>query len=592
MVPILTYSSQLELLQKQYDTLLAKTSSPPIRDRSNSRNKKQDEPKTDGVTKSSHPEAVYTITPGAPHSERVLPSSQRKQVQKSTPAEVEPHPEPLHHRSRSEQLPRGLGLHVNGSDSDWSGPEDSVSTPTVGSIQNASRRRLNAMNSVENLSILSPPLSNGSLGLQHLHEVLSSSASSSAIDISTPSVSTSSTLSWGTSIGSASTISVGDMSLTGLPAFPSGSSLNLGVSGLPDLDHTTATNEADEYGNDENMMTPSLRRQPELEYVSDSDSGMDPRYVNTQRFGNLPVKQNRRPSTSHHSQTTTVETRSHDGPRPMGRSISDNISAMPASRSLDHFEEELEVVGLRFSQSFSDAEPALYGYGSTSTPSSFEDLAPIRSGVRRASIATANVRGLDLEGTEAVRRSSASPVPVRPVPHRSVTFSTPKPDELPSKKHRDQGLHGPPIPGHRGAGLNPNPMFSIPYPENTKGHPISSRRGPSEDATRRGLATIAAPPRDLPPTFNPTYTAVGTNKRPLPSTHRSASPASHQHARKEGQHSKQPSAMRAAPPQPISLDAQTQTPSQARSTVNANVPIVAPQPVNPIRPWKWSGKTA
>ena len=534
---------------------------------------------------------MYTITPGAPHSERVLPSSQRKQAQKPISAEVEPHPEPRHHRSRSEQVTRGLGLRVNGSNSNWSGPEDSAPTPTAGSIQNTSRRRLNAMNSVENLSILSPPVSNNGLGLQQLHEVLSSSASSSVIDVSTPSVSTPSTLSWGTSIVSASTISVGDMSLTGLPTFPSGSSLNLGVSGLPDFDHATAADEVDEYGNEENMMTPSLRRQPELEY--DSDSGMDPRprYANTQRPENPPVAQNRRASTSRHSQTATVETGNHDGfapPRPMGRSISDDISALPASRSSG--EEELEVIGMRFSQSFSDAEPALYGYGSASTPSSFEDPAPIRSGMRRASIATANARGLDLEGAEAVRRSSASPVPTRSTFQRSVTFSTPKPDELPSKKHRDQALRGPPMPGPRGVVLNSNTTLLMSYPENVKGRPISSRRGPSEDVTRRGLATIAALPRDLPPAFDPTYTAIGSNKRPLPSTHLSTPPLPHQQVRKEGQQPKQPATTRAAPPQATNLDTQIQTPSQARSTVNANVPIVAPQPVNPIRPWKWDGK--
>ena len=589
-VLILTHSLKLELLRKKYDILLAETSSSPIRDCSNSRNKKQDEPNTNGVTKSLHPEAVYTITPGAPHSERVLPTSQRKQVQKPTPAEVELHSEPRHQRSRSEQVPRGLGLYINGSNSDWSGLEDSASTPVVGSIPNASRRRLNTMNSVENLSILSPPVSNSGLGLQQLHEVLSSSASSSVIDVSTPSVSTPSTLSWGTSIGSVSTISVGDMNLTGLPAFPSGSSLNLGVSGLPDFDHTTATDEVDEYENDENVMTPSLRRQPELESASDSNSGMDPRYTNFQRLDNPPVAQTRRASTSRHNQTAMVETRNHDGlapPRPMGRSISDTTSAMPAPRSLDNCEEELEVIGLRFSQSFSEAEPALYGYGSASTPSSFEDPAPIRSSIRRASIATANACGLDLEGTGAVRRSSASPVPTRPAFHRSVTFSTPKPDELPSKKHRNQDLHGP-LPGPRGVVLNPNNTFPKPYPENMKGHPISSRRGPSEDATRRGLATVAAPPRDLPPAFDPTYTGVGSNKRPLPSTRR-ITPPPPQHVRKDGQHQKQSSATRAAPPQTVNLDAQTQAPSQTRSTVSANVPIVAPQPVNPIRPW-WNGK--
>lgn len=241
---------------------------------------------------------------------------------------------------------------------------------------------------------------------------------------------------------------------------------------------------------------------------------------------------------------------------------------------------------MRFSQSFSDAEPALYGYGSASTPSSFEDPTPIRSGMRRASIATANARGLDLESPGAVRRSSASPLPTRPVLPRSVTFSTPKPDELPSKKHRDQGLHGPVIPGPRGGTLNPKPVFLLPYQENTKGQPISSRRCLSEDATRRGLATIAAPPRDLPPAFDPTYTAVGSNKRPLPSTHRSTPPQPQQHARKEGQQQKQPTTTRAAPSQSVNLDTQT----QARSTVNANVPIVAPQPVNPIRPWKWNNK--
>ena len=462
-------------------------------------------------------------------------------------------------------------------------------------IPNASRRRLNSMDSVENFSILSPPVSNSSLGLQHLHGVLSSSTSPSNIDVPTPSVSTPSTLSWGTSIGSTSTISVGDMSLTGLPAFPSGSSLNLGVSGLPDLDHTAAMDGVDEYGNGEDMMTPSLRRQPELEFDPESGSGMDPRYTNSQRFDNPPIAQNRRASTNRRSQTATVETRTHDGPaalRPMGRSISDNVSAMPIPLSSDHCEEELEVLGLRFSQSFSDAEPALYGYGSASTPSSFEDHAPIRSGMRRASIATANASGLDLEGPEAVRRSSASPIPTRPVFHRSVTFSTPKPDELPSKKHRDQGPRGPPIPSPRGAAQNPNTTPVIPYPENMNGRPISSRRGPSEDATRRGLATIAAPPRDLPPTFDPTYTAVGTNKRPLPSMHTSTPPLFHQHTRREGQQPKQPTTKRTAPPQPIDLDIQTHTHSQARSTVNANVPIVAPQPVNPIRPWKWNGKAA
>ena len=449
------------------------------------------------------------------------------------------------------------------------------------------------MNSVENLSILSPPESHGSFGPQHLHEILSPSASSSAIDVSTPSVSTPSTLSWGT--GSVSTISVGDMSLAGLPAFPSGSSLNLGVSGLPDFDHTTAADEADGWGSDENVMTPSLRRQPELVRNYDSDLGVDPRCPNRQRFEGSSATGNRRPSVSRQSAAT--ESRNHDGPgppRPMGRSISDNISAMPVSRSSGQDEDELEVIGLRFSQSFSEVEPTLYGYGSASTPSSFEEPAPIRNGARRASIATPNIRGLGLDDIEGVRRSSASPVSTRPVHHRSVTFSTPKPDELPSKKHRDQGPYGAPMHGPRGVVPNQNAAFSIPYAENHKGHPISSRRGLNDDAARRGLATIAATPRDLPPTFDPTYTAVGSSERPLPSTHRSTPAVSHQHGRKEGQQPKQPPTTRAAPPQPVNapaIDAPTQTPSQVKPTVSANVPIVAPQPVNPIRPWKWSGKS-
>ena len=467
----------------------------------------------------------------------------------------------------------------------------------MGSIRSALPRRLNTMNSVENLSILSPPGPHGSFERQHLHEILSSSASSSVVDVSTPSVSTPSILSWGTSIGSVSTISVGDMSLTGLPAFPSGSSLNLGVSALPDFDHTTAADELDGWGSDENVMTPSVRRQPELAQGrgSDSDSGVDPRCPSLQQSEGLSAAGSRRPSVSR--QSAAAETRNCDGPappRPMGRSISDNVSAMPASRSSNPGEEELEVLGLRFSQSFSDVEPALYGHGSTSTPSSFDDPAPIRSCVRRASIATPNVRGLGLEGIEGVRRSSASPVSTRPIPHRSVTFSTPKPDELPPKKHRDQGPYGPPMHGPRGAVSNPNTIFPIPHPENLKGHPISSRRGPSDDATRRGLATISAPPRDLPPAFDPTYTTVGSSKRPLPSVHQSAPPLNHQPGRKEGQQPKQPTTTRAAPPQPINApvtDTPTQAPSQGRPTVNANVPIVAPQPMNPIRPWKWNGKS-
>ena len=464
----------------------------------------------------------------------------------------------------------------------------------MGSILNALPRRLNAMNSVENLSILSPPESHGSFERQHLHEILSSSASSSVIDISTPSVSTPSTLSWGTSIRSASTTSVGDMSLTGLPAFPSGSSLNLGVSGLPDFDHTTAADESDEWGSDENLMTPSLRRQPELaqDHGFDSDPGVDPRCPNLQRFEGLSTAGNRRPSVGR--QPPAAETRNHDGLaplRPMGRSISDNTSAMPVSRSSDPDEGDLEVIGLRFSQSFSEVEPALYGYTSASTPSSFEDPAPIRSGVRRASIATPNIRGLGLEDIEGTRRSSASPVSTRP--HRSVTFSTPKPDELPPKRHRDKGPYGLPMHGPRGAVPNPRTTFLAPHPESLKSHPVSSHRGPSDDVTHRGLATIAAPPRDLPPAFDPTYTAIGSSKRPLPSMHQLTPPLTHKHGRKEGQQPKQPTTTRAAPPQPVNapvVDPPTQAPSQAKPTVNANVPIVAPQPVNPIRPWKWNGK--
>ena len=537
---------------------------------------------------------MYTITPGAPHSERVLPSAQRKSTQKPAPKEVEPRIQSRHHRSRSDQVPRGLGLHINGSNHDWSGGEDSASTPTMGSIlPNVPRHRLSTMNSVENLSILSPPESHSSFGRRNLHELLSSSASPSVIDVPTPSVSSPSTLSWGTSIGSVSAISVGDMSLTGLPAFPSGSSLDLGVSALPDFDHTTAADEVDGYASDENVMTPSLRRQPELtQHNSGSNSGVDPRYANRHQFEGLSMAGNRRPSVN--GQPATVETRNHDGlapPRPMGRSISDSTPALPVSRSTDHDEEELELIGLRFSQSFSDAEPALYGYGSASTPSSFEDPTPIRSGIRRASIATPGVRGLDLETVDAVRRSSGSPVSSRPVLPRSVTFATPKPDELPPKKHRDQGPHGPPMPGPRGTVPNTNTTFTIPYPENMKGHTTSSRRGPSDDLTRRGLATVAAPTRDLPPTFDPTYTTVGSSKRPLPSMHQSTPPLTHQHGRKEGQKPKQPTAAtRTAPPQPGNappIDA----PSQARPTVSANVPIVAPQPVNPIRPWEWSGKS-
>jgi hypothetical protein len=461
----------------------------------------------------------------------------------------------------------------------------------MGSTPNAPRHRLNTMSSVEDLSILSPPESHSSFGRQHLHDVLSLSASSSVSDVST--VSTPSTLSWGTPIGSISTTSVGDMSLAGLPTLPSGSSLNLGVSGLPDFHHTTTADEVGGYGSDENVMTPSQRRQPELtqqdDSDSDSDSGVDPRYANRQWFEAHSVAGNRRQSVS--CQPTTVENRNHDGlapPRLMGRSISDSTPAMPVSRPSGHDEDELEVIGMRFSQSFSDAEPALYGYGSASTPSSFEDPAPVRSGLRRASIATPSIRGLDLEAVEAAKRSSGSPASAR---HRSVTFSTPKPDELPSKKHRDQGPYGPPMPGPRGAVPNPNTTFTPPYPENVKGHPTSSRRGINDDLARRGLATIAAPPRDLPPTFDPTYTAVGSGKRPLPSMHQSTPPLTNKHGRKEGQQPKQPTTTRAAPPQPgntQATDAPTQAPSQARPTVNANVPIVAPQPVNPIRSWKWN----
>lgn len=239
---------------------------------------------------------------------------------------------------------------------------------------------------------------------------------------------------------------------------------------------------------------------------------------------------------------------------------------------------------MRSSQSFSDAESVLYGHGSASTPSSFEDPAPIRSGLRRASIATPNVRGLDLDHGQG-GRSSASPASVRPVPHRSVTFSTPKPEEFPPKKHRNQGPYGP-----RGTIPNQNTTLPTQYPENVKGLPISSRRGPSDDGSRRGLATIAAPPRDLPPTLDPTYTGMGPNKRPLPLTHQSTPPLAQQHIRKEGQQLKQPNTTRSVPLQPVNAPLINETRSQARSTVSANVPIVAPQPVNPIRPWKWDGK--
>ena len=387
------------------------------------------------------------------------------------------------------------------------------------------------------------------------------------------------------------------MSLTRLPAFPSVSSLNLGVAGHPDFDHTAAVGGVGVYGSDENVLALPLWRQPGLArgYDSESGSGVDSRYASRQRFEGPSVAGNRRPSVSR--QQETVETRNHDGLaplRPTGRSISDSTSAMPVSRSLDQDEVDLEAIGLRFSQSFSDIEPALYGLGLDSIPSSLEDPAPIRSGMRRASIATPNVRGPVLEGVETVRRSSTPPVSAHPVLHRSATFSTPKPDELPSKKHRDQGPYGPPMPSSRGAAPNPNTTFPILYPENVKGYPIS-RRGPSADATRRGLAAITAPPRDIPLTFDPTYTAVGSSKRPLPSTHRLTPPPTYQHGQKEGQQLKHLFITRAAPPQPVNapaIEAPTKAPPQVKPTVSANVTTVAPQPVNPIRPWKWNDKSA
>jgi len=201
-------------------------------------------------------------------------------------------------------------------------------------------------------------------------------------------------------------------------------------------------------------------------------------------------------------------------------------SALAGPRSVepDPDEEELEVVAMRFSQSFSEVEPALSG-SSINPTGSFDNATSAERAHRRRSSTSAALThvSLNMDRVDTDEAEDESPITARPQSQgRSVTFR-PLADTAGSQSA---------VPPHTNGNRNhplyasfvqkrsqtPKTVPATPYTDTTR---IVSSSSATNSGYHRGAATISAPTRPLPSTsHDPTYTSVmPSNGRSLPPTH-------------------------------------------------------------------------
>jgi hypothetical protein len=524
-------------------------------------------------------DGAYSITPGAPHSERVLPPPQRKSTT-SADANIM-----LDHRRKdkgkraeghaSASTP-ALGLFINSSaevkvpslvvdasiramargpaESEpvvvsssnrlWNGAVNSLGMdmdmPSAngyhGPGRNDDRNRSHGRsrsngdvirpsvsrhgssntNGLADFSLLSPLDSSGNVDQrtrQGLDEVLNGS---NGVDVATPQSATSAT-SWGTtnlsSQSSRSTFSVGDMELNGLPSLPSRSSLNLNITGLHDFEDEGI--DGDDETDEEDHVTPSIGRHPDLSQSRQA--------VSIPRSTEVSENHNLRPNNSRH---LSIPDRTHVGmtPRVVSRSVSDTThSAFSASRLMGLEEEELEVVGMRFSQSLSGVEPVPSG-SSVHVSGSLDDASITQRDYRRraSTSITSDFGPLETDRIDIAQPDEEALLSAHPrLESRSVSFSTPKPrsdaarSQLPQTNGRSHSIYASFV---QKRSQTPKAIPAMPYVNTTRVVASSSAANGAGNPMHRGVATIAAPPRPLPNTsYDPTYTSVmPSNGRSLP----------------------------------------------------------------------------
>lgn len=660
---------ELDTLQLKYDHMMHEDAS-STRSRSSggsiveTRSSKSDESKSGQGKKRVSADGAYSIIPGAPHAERVLPPSQRKQPNSAVASSSGEHrrkDKGKRPEGPASAPPLGLGLftdadaepndglrvedvalrvgHESGEASNmpWNGMGNALGmqmdAPQVGGHRGNQRseewsrshnhtgstggaprsapmtRNASSDSSLANLSILSPLDSSGIAG-QRNHNGIGAllHGSQSTIDISTPQSATT----WGTttisSHSSRSSFSVGDMELNGLPPLPSRSSLNLGITGLDDFE--TGEDDSDDEMEDE-VMTPGAGRHVNLV----RDSGLAIPF--TRRFTEAPEVLDRRPSQSRH---ISVPDRSRAGmtPRVISRSVSDITHPIPTSSRLtesDSEEEELEVVAMRFSQSYSEVEPALSGFGSNSGSStSFDDpTSAERVQRRRAStIAGLDLAPLDMNTIDLGQENGGGPSSAHAQLYgRSVAFSTPKPGldtsrsqpaALPQASSRSHGL----VPslyaslvqiGHGKRPQTPKTVPATPFVSTTRVVASSSAANSASHPMHRGAATVSAPLRPLPPaSYDPMYTSImPSNGHSLPPSHYPTPYVAPRTFQPNGSanNGANPGAQQASYTlQPVSTTGPSESSTQPRSTTNsAQAPVLhAPQPVSGKshigRPWR------
>jgi len=433
-------------------------------------------------------------------------------------------------------------------------------------------------NGLAEFSILSPPDSSGDTDKQ-IHQGLDAVSNSRS---GTEAAILPSTTTWGTtgppSQPSRSAFSGDDTNLNGRPSLPSRLSLNLNITGLHDFEAGIIDADATE----EDFMAPSVGRH------SDMSSG--------RRFG--------------HSRHSSIPDGIRAGmtPRVISRSVSDKVHPVAGGRPMesDSEEEELEIAAMRFSQSFSEVEPALSG-SSTHAPASIDAAAgrTERSNRRRASTSVT----LDLASLEAdwvdIQSIEDEVSGHSQLDSRSVTFSTPRP--------RPDGARSqvPQTNGSKSHALytsfaqkrpqDPKTVPATPYVNTTRVMASSSAGSGANNPMHRGVATIAAPPRPLPSTtYNPTYTSVRpSNGQPLPAVHYTNPyvPPAVVSQNNTDEHRIYPETQQSYTGytlQPVS--AQTESSSQPRlMSSTTQVPVLhAPQPVSGKshigRPWRDWGR--
>lgn len=637
------------MLQLKYDHLQRENTSSP-RSRSSSDSKSETRSNKSPEAKSSQKkrpvDGVYSITPGAAHAERVQPPPQKK-----TPNSAVPSTNGNDHKRKEKgkisdgSVPAplsGLGLFTD-SNNEPNGAgvirvEDAARAMNRGSVEadlpNPGRNALgmdmgsqrpygmatgsedwgrshhsantSLDSSLANLAILSPP--DASRTTHHRNHSMGSlpNGTNPATDLSP----TPSTASWGTSNHSSS--SLGDMSLNGLPPVASSSSLNLGITGLDDYHEGQDSDEDEDL---DGVMTPGAGRHADLAHDRHRYESAN---AFTPRFSAAPELHNHRPAQIRHMTMPIGMT-----PRVINRSMSD-VPTHTRHMDPESDEEDLELIGMRFSQSFSDIEPALSSAGATGSLQF--DLPPPPSEKnhrRRASTsATLGLTTLDMDALDLEHGVESGSASAHPNFGRSVTFSTPKPQLQHAHTTRAQPTALPPTNNSRSHGFIPNLQSFIhtghgkrphspkavpatPYVNTTRVVASSTTTNGATHPMHRGSVTVSAPLRPLPETYDATYTSVATNNgRALPTVHYNTpyvAPRafSHNSPANNGNGVHPPQTQSSYTLQPVSVQGPPEPSKQPRSTAptqppQAQPPILhAPQPVSgkshigkPWREWK------